>query len=257
VAAARPGRRLSARVGSSAALVLFARVPRLGRVKTRLARRIGSEAALLLHQALLADALLFTRRAARTSGAKALVAWDTAWPPGASRSLANAARHLEPIRQGRGDLGARMRRVVRGLVARGVERLVLIGSDSPTAPRRAVSRAFRLLREGADIVLGPAEDGGYWLLGVRADRPEIFAGIPWGTRRVLRRTAERAAARGARVRFVGTSWDVDRPRDLLRLRRVLRGAGARRAPRTAAALRHLSRCGWFRGGRPSGGRRAP
>jgi rSAM/selenodomain-associated transferase 1 len=248
---------VSPRAGSSAALVLFARVPRLGRVKTRLARRIGPEAALLLHQALLADAVLFTRGAARTSGAEALVAWDTAWPPGASRTLPRASRHLEEIRQGRGDLGARMRRVVRGLVARGANRIVLIGSDSPTAPRPAVTRAFRLLREGADVVLGPAEDGGYWLLGVRADRPEVFDGIPWGTRRVLRRTAQRAAGRGARVRFVRATWDVDRPRDLLRLRRVLRGSRGRRAPHTAAALQLLSRCEWFRGGRPSGGRRAP
>jgi rSAM/selenodomain-associated transferase 1 len=235
----------------------LARVPRLGRVKTRLARRIGPEAALLLHQALLADAVLFTRAAARASRAEAFVAWDTAWPPGAPRSLGKTSRHLEAIRQGRGDLGARMRRVVRRLVARGVARIVLIGSDSPTAPRPAVRRAFRLLREGADVVLGPAEDGGYWLLGVRADRPEIFRGIPWGTRRVFRRTVERAAGRGARVRFVGTSWDVDRPRDLLRLRRVLHAPGGRKAPRTAAALRLLSRCEWFRGGRPSGGRRAP
>ena len=242
---------------ASAALVLFARIPRRGRVKTRLARRIGDEAALLLHRALVDDALRFTAAAARSSGSRAVVAWDG--EGAASRTMSRAGRRarLEATHQGRGDLGARLRRVARRLLARGVRLLVLIGSDSPVAPRSAVPRAFRLLRLGADVVLGPAEDGGYWLLGVRADRPEIFRGMAWGTRSVLRRTLARAREHRARVRFVRGSWDIDRPEDLERLRRALRGRGSRQAPHTAAVLRLFSRSGWFRGGRPSAGRRAP
>lgn len=229
-----------------AALVLFARVPRLGRVKTRLQRRFGPAAALLLHRALLQDARRFTVAAARDAAAAPVVAWDGRPPSGRAA-----------MGQGRGDLGARLRRVVRRLLTRGAERVVVIGSDSPLAPRRAVLRAFDLLEEGADVVLGPAEDGGYWLLGVRADRPEIFRAMPWGTRHVLGTTMARARAGGARVRLVQASWDIDRPRDVDRLRRALRGPGARRAPHTAAALRLLSRCGWRADGRPSAGRRAP
>jgi rSAM/selenodomain-associated transferase 1 len=236
-----------ARARTRAVLVLFARVPRRGRVKTRLARRIGAEAALLLHRALVRDALRFTVAAARASGAAPVVAWD-----GRSPAFGPAA-----IRQGPGNLGTRLRRVVRRLLGRGAGRVVVIGSDSPAAPRRGVRRAFSLLHKGADVVLGPAEDGGYWLLGVRADRPEIFRGIAWGTRSVLRRTVARARARGARVHLVDESWDVDRPSDLDRLRRALGGRASRRAPHSAAALRLLSRCGWRAGGRPSAGRRAP
>jgi rSAM/selenodomain-associated transferase 1 len=237
-----------ARAPARAALVLFARAPKLGRVKTRLARRIGAPAALLLHRALVRDALRFTAAAARASGACPIVAWDGR-PPALARPAG--------MRQGTGHLGLRLRRVVRCLLGQGALRVIVIGSDSPAAPGSAVRRAFLHLARGADVVLGPAEDGGYWLVGVRADRPEIFRGIAWGTRRVLRDTVARARARKARVRFVDVSWDVDRPRDLERLRRALTGPGARRAPHTAAALRLLSRSGWRAGARPSGARRAP
>jgi hypothetical protein len=116
-------------------------------------------------------------------------------------------------------LGERMRNGASELLARGFERVVLVGADLPTLPAMYVVDALeRLMRPPESLVLGPAEDGGYYLIGVTHVHPELFDGIPWGTPDVLHRTQEAAAALRLRVELLPTWYDVDRPSDLQRVR---------------------------------------
>lgn len=115
-------------------------------------------------------------------------------------------------------IGDRMRDGARDLLSTGFDGVVLIGSDLPTLPASHISAAFELLaRERQTVVLGPAEDGGYYLIGLRQAPSELFDDIPWGTSVVLQRTLEAARAAGVRVEVVPTWYDVDSVEDLHRL----------------------------------------
>ena len=209
------------------AIVLFARAAIPGRVKTRLEPRLGRSGALRLHAALVADSRALLREAARRGGARAFVA------------LTGGAAGRGAVTQGRGDLGARLRRVIRALLRAGHPAVVVIGSDSPNLPAARIVRALRRLDRGADLVLGPATDGGYYLIGLRSDQPALFARMPWGGPTLLARTLGRAARLDLEVHRLAPFPDVDRPADLDRLRRALRGRNRWRAPRTAACLDRL------------------
>jgi rSAM/selenodomain-associated transferase 1 len=120
--------------------------------------------------------------------------------------------------QGAGDLGARMYRSF-AVQLRRHACVVLVGSDCPALRRSDLRAALRALREGADAVLAPAEDGGYPLIGLRRLSRRPFSRIAWGSARVLAQTRRRLAALGWRWRELRTLWDVDRPADVIRLRR--------------------------------------
>ena len=102
------------------------------------------------------------------------------------------------------------------LFAIGQDEVVLIGSDLPHLPRQRVADAFDLLSSGAELVLGPAEDGGYYLIGARSI-PSVFSRMRWGKPDVLQRTLERARAAGLDPLLVGSAFDLDRVEDLQRL----------------------------------------
>jgi hypothetical protein len=133
--------------------------------------------------------------------------------------------------QGEGDLGERMERALRTLLAGGCEAAALIGSDTPDLPIALVEAAFTALRE-IDVVVTPARDGGYVLVGERRHVPELFRNIPWSTAGVLAATRQRVADLSIDYREVGGWEDVD---DLPSLRRLLA-----RSPDSAAA-RHAAR----------------
>jgi rSAM/selenodomain-associated transferase 1 len=117
-------------------------------------------------------------------------------------------------------LGERMRNGAGDLLAGGFGPVVLLGSDLPTLPAAYVVDALeRLTRPQQSLVLGPAEDGGYYLIGLTEPHDEIFEGIPWGTADVLRRTLVAAAAMRLPVELLPTWYDVDRLSDLERARR--------------------------------------
>jgi len=229
------------------AIVLFARVPRLGRVKTRLVPPLSSRAALQLHVALVTHAARVVRRAARRTGAVAVIAWSAPWKPPARGPLAPLAAALAGWArrpQTGGDLGRRMRAAIRRLLERGHAGVVVVGSDAPLVEADRVARAVRTVRArgagtGAPVVLGPAEDGGYYLIGVSSDRPDLFTGISWGSRQVLRATQARLRRSRTRVILLPRARDIDRPADLAWLRVVLAGRRRRRAPDVAAFLRSL------------------
>ena len=181
---------------------VFARAPRLGTVKRRLARDIGDRAALRFHKGtaesllrdLAHDRRFTTRLAVTPEGAR----WRVPVPV---------------VGQGRGDIGARMRRAC-ARVPRGA--VVIVGSDIPGVGAREVAAAFRALGR-ADAVFGPALDGGYWLVGMGPRRPaRPFAGARWSTEHALADTL--VNFRGRRVAFLPMMRDVDTAEDLRAVR---------------------------------------
>lgn len=180
-------------------LLVFARAPRFGMVKRRLARDIGPLAALTFHRATLDRLLREVGRDPRWATALSVT------PDTAASGYAPWARHVLRIAQGRGDLGARMRR---GLTIGGP--VIIVGSDIPAIRRTHIAAAFRALG-AADFVLGPAEDGGFWLIGAAGRRPlprGLFAGVRWSGPHALDDTLA-TIPHGRRVAFVAPLADVD------------------------------------------------
>jgi rSAM/selenodomain-associated transferase 1 len=187
--------------------MVFARAPRAGQVKTRIARRIGAAPAARLHERLVRAAVA-TARAARCGP----VELHASEPHGFFRTL------RLPIRLQRGaDLGSRMHYALRRALRRH-GRAVLIGSDCPALRPRDIARAARWLHGGADVVLAPAEDGGYALIAARRIGPGVFAAVEWGSERVLTQTRANLVRAGLALRLLPYVWDVDRPEDLQRLK---------------------------------------
>lgn len=195
-----------------ARLLLFAREPRAGRVKTRLEPVLAVDGCLELHRALL-------RRAADTLSAAQLAPWQL-WVDGAvEHADFLALRDARAIVAQQGaDLGARMLNAAdSALGAPGVECVVIVGADCPAVDASYLAAALEALSSGAEVVLGPAEDGGYVLIGLRRARAEIFSGVRWGQSSVLATTLANCAASAIEPVLLNTSWDVDRPADLKRL----------------------------------------
>jgi glycosyltransferase A (GT-A) superfamily protein (DUF2064 family) len=117
--------------------------------------------------------------------------------------------------------------------------LLVLGADTPHVALDALRSAARALEAGADVVLGPAADGGYWLVGLRAPTPALFAAVAWGTATVLETTLDRARALGLAVHLVEPTFDVDEPADVLRLQGLL-ACGALVLPETARTLARLT-----------------
>ena len=220
------------------ALVIVAKYPRPGHVKTRLGASIGFARAARLYRAFLDDL------AERFTQAEARAGYDLIWAcaddPAALARLLGPEAGARMIRQRGDDFAARLYHICRDTAALGYERTVILGSDSPQAPVSAVSRALALL-ECADVTLGPADDGGYYLVGVRnrPTPPDIFTGIVMSTPWVLAQTLERVATLGLSARVIETTFDVDTEADMLRLAQTLDAAPAL-APRTHALLRELA-----------------
>jgi rSAM/selenodomain-associated transferase 1 len=218
-------------------LVLYARVPRLGRVKTRMTPWLSDGEALRLHLALLLDSLWLLRRAAADAGAIPILSFSERWTPepmGDHDDLAAASRGLMHRPQRDGDLGRRLEDTFAGLHAEGHEEVVVIGSDCPALSPDVVHAAFEALRQGARVVLGPAVDGGYYLVGAGPPVPGIFSGIPWSTGRVMEATLAALDRASVRASILPLLDDVDVPSDLERL-----AAGAA-PPRTGPGEKTLA-----------------
>lgn len=198
-----------------AAVALFAKAPVAGRVKTRLTPLLTPEEAATVARASLAATI-----ATFAGGAAAPL---TLFLDGAlDDSLASwvAARGVEVRAQAPGDLGERLRAAFAALFEQGAARVIAIGSDSPTLPAERLRAAEAALR-AHDAVIGPAEDGGYYLIGLSRPEWRLFEGIPWSSDAVARVTLERAATIGATIASLEPWYDVD---DLTTLRRALSGS---------------------------------
>jgi rSAM/selenodomain-associated transferase 1 len=202
------------RSGAEPALIVFARAPVPGRVKTRLVPLLGAQGAAQLHARLVRRALQTARRAN-----VAAVELCCAPRPNLPFFLQCARRYGVSLRwQGGGDLGERMLRACRRAL-RTAPGVILIGSDCPALSAADLRAAARALQAGADAVLSPAEDGGYALIGLRRVARQLFDGVAWGEATVLAQTRARLRRLGWRHRELRTVWDVDRPADVVRLRR--------------------------------------
>jgi hypothetical protein len=185
------------------AVLVFSRRAVPGRVKTRLVPRLGEWGAARLHARLTRHAL----RIAAAASCGPVELHDTAKQRGA-------------------DLGERMHRAL-ARALRHHRGAIVIGSDCPELRPADLARAARWLAGGCDVVLAPAEDGGYVLIGARRISPRLFSDIAWGRPEVYETTVQRLDRLGYRWRALRRLWDVDRPEDLERLR-WLRFASAAR-----------------------------
>jgi hypothetical protein len=198
----------------TAPLIVFAKAPRPGAVKTRLIPVLGAAGAARLHERLVDRTLAIA--AAAGLGAVELCGDPASDPFLAARAAAHGAALAE---QGPGDLGARMRRAFQRVLT-GAPAAILIGTDCPALTPEYLRAAADALAAGHDAVIGPAEDGGYVLIGLRRVQRSLFEGIRWGGPDVREHTRARLGALGWRCRELGTLWDVDRPADLERLARA-------------------------------------
>lgn len=191
-------------------IIVFAKAPIPGKVKTRLAAALGDAGAAALHRRLV-ERTLAAAVAARIGPVELCCSPDAGHGFFADCAAAHGVTLTE---QGEGDLGARM--------ARAFDRAapaVLVGTDCPALAPGDFAAAAAALRD-ADAVFAPAEDGGYVLVALAAAAPGVFAGIDWGRSDVMRSTRARIASLGLRLRELPMLWDVDRPADLDRLAAV-------------------------------------
>ncbi|MBS0327002.1 MAG: TIGR04282 family arsenosugar biosynthesis glycosyltransferase [Proteobacteria bacterium] len=194
-----------------AAIAVFARAPVAGKAKTRLIPVLGARGAAGLQQALL-------RRTLATVLGAALGPVSLWCAPDCAHAEFRRCRDefgVQLFPQQGCDLGERMLRAVTQVGAHG--NVLVVGSDCPALTVGELRAAARALDTGNDVVLIPAEDGGYVLLGLRRPVFELFADVPWGTVRVLAITRERLHRAGLTWHELTESWDVDRPEDLARL----------------------------------------
>jgi rSAM/selenodomain-associated transferase 1 len=210
-------------------LFVMAKAPRRGRAKTRMvADGLDPELVALLAEAFLLDTLRACRRVAGTQLAVCFT------PREAEGDFRELAPDLRLVPQAEGDLGARVVAAFDAAFALGADRAVVIGSDTPHLAPAALERAFReLARDGC--VLGPAEDGGYYLIGLAEPRPELFRAVEWSTPRVLAQTLERARDARLAVHLLDPLHDVDSAADLARLAHLL-GPDGEPCPHTSRVL---------------------
>lgn len=196
--------------------MVFAKAAEAGASKTRLMPLLGASGAAAAHAELVQRTLAWVAPLAGANSRYAVSLW------GASqhRMLKAWSRQagLPLWQQADGDLGWRMQHALANALAQGASKAIVVGSDCPVMDSNYIDLAQRALDE-ADIVFGPAEDGGYVLVGCKCSRAELFEGIEWGSSRVLAQSLAKAEACGLSVALLETLWDVDRPEDWLRYRR--------------------------------------
>jgi rSAM/selenodomain-associated transferase 1 len=192
-------------------LGVFAKEPSAGQAKTRLAEAASPAWAQRVAEAFLEDSL---DRFAQVDASRSIV-----YAPAAASSffarLSNG--RFELVAQGDGDLGQRLQNFFAHVRTDGYSRIVAVGTDSPTLPIAYIEDAFRLLLTH-DVVIGPAFDGGYYLIGGGPKTIPLFEAIPWSTARVLETTVERVRAASATLALLPPWYDVDRLDDWAMLR---------------------------------------
>ena len=218
------------------AVAVMTKVPGMTVVKSRLHESLGAERATELYRCFLLDRLDALATLRDISGAVAFT------PPEAEalmRTLAPSALTLVPQRGA--DLGERLSNILTDLLDLGHIAALAVDSDSPTLPMAYVAEAATVL-SGAkcDVVLGPCEDGGYYLIGLRCPQPALFERIPWSTDAVFAMTLDKARARGLSVHVLPQWFDVDTEADLRRLHADMT-TGTHIPQRTCAFVRQLYR----------------
>ena len=199
----------------SAALIIFAKAPISGQVKTRLCPPLTAEEAAGLHGSFVQDML---ERSAATAKGPGLRRFDRvlACSPSSNHvffKIMEERQGLRLIDQIGDDLGARMSNAFHAVFAQGYERVLLVGTDLPSLAESSYANAIDLL-SGHDLVLGPSLDGGYYLIGLRSPAPDLFADVPWSTDQVFTVTQAKADALKLKTALLPPCRDVDTIEDL-------------------------------------------
>lgn len=212
------------------ALLVIAKQPAPGQTKTRLTPQLSAQQAAALYECLLVDTLDLVRR---VPGIQPAIAY---LPAEAQAFFADLAPDFALVLQEGASLGERLDNALTGRLRQGYRQVVIMNSDGPTLPVAHLEQAFAALRNGADVVLGPSDDGGYYLIGVRQPVPRLLRDVPMSTPTVLAETLALAAEEGLQVELLPGWYDVDEAADLARLAHELAGAPPDVAPHTRAFL---------------------
>lgn len=223
------------------ALAIMTKTPRAGQVKTRLSPPLSAEEAAALNICFLRDLSAAISQAG--GGSRGIGCYTPVGAQEAYRDILPTEFQL--IAQREGDFGQRLAGAIEDLLSVGFAAVCLINSDSPTAPPAVFAEARRVLSSPNDkLVLGPSEDGGYYLIGMRKLYPRLFEEIDWSTNRVFAQTRARAAEIGLPVHLLPACYDVDDRTSLHRLCNDLLGPNDSdkpdRAPATRAFLREIA-----------------
>jgi rSAM/selenodomain-associated transferase 1 len=212
-------------------LVIMAKAPRLGAVKTRLSPNFSPEAVTAFYCCLLEDTLALARSLKSHNVEVAIMCLDS----DVDELAQLAGNEVTVVAQKGEGLAAGLTSVFAHFAERDQRRVIAFNSDSPHLPRSVLEAAFETL-SAHDVVVGPTHDGGYYLVGAKASHPTLFAGDGMGTSSALERLLSRARSLELSVGFADRFYDIDVADDLTRLAEELRLSPAR-APRTAAWLK--------------------
>jgi rSAM/selenodomain-associated transferase 1 len=196
------------------AVAIMAKAPQPGQVKTRLCPPLSPHEAAQLYQCFLVDKITQVNVLSRAAPV-------VSYSPDGSESLFKdlTPPHFRLIPQRGDDLGARILFTFNQLFRQGYTQVVVIDSDTPTLPTAYLEQALTLIAACEnDVVLGPTEDGGYYLIGLRQSHRELFEQMPWSTPQVFPETRRRSELAGLTVACTESWYDVDTPEDLARLR---------------------------------------
>ena len=213
-------------------LIVFAKEPQKGRVKTRLRSILSDAVCLRLYKAFLQDTVELVQR---VKCEERVIAYDSA--KGLPQYLKTIAPGFNFYRQEGRDLGQKMHNAFRYAQKMKAERTVIIGSDSPDLPADYITEAFRKMDEG-DVVLGPCRDGGYYLIGLKYPCETLFRGIKWSSGDVSRATLKKARDVKKKVVFLKKWYDIDTPESLACLVSHLKNRSA--APYTRRVLKCMN-----------------
>jgi uncharacterized protein len=193
-------------------LIIFTRYPEVGKAKTRLIPALGAEGAAALHRQMAEHTIAQAQQFQMQRPSEVEVRFT-----GGDRGLMQhwLGADVMVTGQGDGDLGDRMARSFQSAFAAGVHRAAIIGSDCPDLDTAILAQAFDALTL-ADLVLGPAADGGYYLIGLRRPIPELFLGIAWSTAQVQQQTIAIAHRLNLAIALLPVLSDIDTPDDLQR-----------------------------------------
>ena len=230
------------RKAASAALVIFAKAPIPGQVKTRLCPPLTPDEAATLHGTFVLE--IVERSQGAVAGGGIPIDRFVACAPSPDHAFFKVleARHgVRLLPQLGQDLGARMHGAIRSILDMGYSLALVVGTDVPLLPRSSFGEAVSLLTEH-DVVFGPALDGGYYLIGLRRPIPELFENIPWSTAETLATTLKKAETLGLQTAMLPACRDIDRLEDLLALIDEISGGtgyavkGKRSSPLTSHPL---------------------
>jgi rSAM/selenodomain-associated transferase 1 len=214
-------------------IIIFIKAPRRGEVKTRLAQDIGIEKAQKLYLAMVED-LMQNLEGQNNFDMQIMV-----WPEGVESEVSDWLQWEGNIAsQASGDLGKKLENAFKNGFSKGYQRIIIIGSDLPLLSNAFITDCFRQLQTHP-LVLGPAMDGGYYLIGLQSLYNELFCGIQWSTSNVLKETLQRAAQAGLQYYLLPEMRDIDQYDDIQVLWREMKRGEKKNLSKTKLALQSI------------------